>query len=276
MLKDFFNNKKALSKYYKDSADLSTVLIIVAGLALASVLGIFFIIDSSKDKSKATAECIANFNQTNARGSVESYCGLAGANDDTTTITPGEGGTGTIPDELNEEDKKAYWLSQGENINGEIHIPLIYYPQLTLEDMDTINLNDEEKNNLLTLFDTIRTIDYQKIIKDKQETLENNEKKRDNLINNTTINSQQINQIIGILNDKKVNYYNSQQASIMEDCILIGGLDSRLEIKQDNVSSEDKETVKTYCIFPHTNPLETTYSQQQPYASIHFDTLRIS
>ena len=188
MLKDFFNNKKALSKYYKDSADLSTVIIIVAGLALASVLGIFFIIDSSKDKSKATAECIANFNQTNARGSVESYCGLAGTNDDTTTITPGEGGADTIPDELNEEDKKAYWLSQGENINGEIHIPLIYYPQLTLEDMDTIDLNDEEKNNLLTLFDTIRTIDYQKIMKDKQETLENNEKKRDNLINNTTIN----------------------------------------------------------------------------------------
>lgn len=276
MLKDFFNNKKALSKYYKDSADLSTVIIIVAGLALASVLGIFFIIDSSKDKSQATAECIANFNQTNARGSAESYCGLAGVNDDVATITPGEGGTGTIPDELNEEDKKAYWLSQGEVINGEIHIPLIYYPQLTLEDMDTINLNDEEKNNLLTLFDTVRTIDYQKIIKDKQETLEKNEKKRDNLINNTTINSQQINQIRDILNDKKVNYYNSQQATILEDCILIGGSDHRLEIKQDNVSSEDKETVKTYCIFPHTNPSETTYSQQQPYASIHFDTLRIS
>lgn len=71
----FFHNKKRLRG--KDTADLSTTIIIIVGIALAAILAIAAIAGVTKEKSKATAECIVNSGNFDNSTSAKEECELS-------------------------------------------------------------------------------------------------------------------------------------------------------------------------------------------------------
>lgn len=93
------NKKKDNLRNIKDAADLTTNIIVISGLAVASVVTIGGVAYASKDSGRVSANCIANHSTFNSNSAKE--CQQKGEESNTGSI--GSGGGNPVPGEELEE-----------------------------------------------------------------------------------------------------------------------------------------------------------------------------